>query len=141
MTQHYLTEVATADARWSEEAQWAIAGQWDLDEAAQSSAEELRAAVLHGHLALSELRAGVAWVNALDKEAGERYGFDLRHGAQLHERTARRLMHLAGRQALRSLASRRQRDQLFATTHTRARVVIGMGSLETHDIRNQDLVQ
>lgn len=104
-----LTEVGLSDVRWAEEACWAVYGDWDLAEVAEEEADQLRRQVLMGAISIDELRAGVTWVNALDKEAVEMYGSDLTQGEQRAERTARRLMHMAGRAALEDLKNNRRR--------------------------------
>lgn len=140
MTESRLAEVALTDVRWEDDARWAIHGDWDLDTIAEEEAEKLRAQVVTGELALEDLRAGVAWANALDREAVAVYGSDLNLGAQQAERTARRLMHIAGRSALKGVRNERLRASAHAAHHTNVRMP-GMGGLETHDMNDSDLVQ
>lgn len=109
MGRNELTEVGLADAHWAEEAAWAIQGGWELTLAAENDALRLRGHVLAGVITLDQLRGGVAWANALDQEAVERYGADLSVGEQQAERVARRMMHLAGRSALNGLKNNRLR--------------------------------
>jgi hypothetical protein len=132
-----LADVASQDERWVYDAEWAAAADWDMNVIAEDEAVRLRRQVLEGQISLSELRAGVVWANALDREACELYGADFRSGAQVAERVARRHMHLAGRLALRDLKSSRLR--IIHTVGIRRRPVVG--ATETHDIRDRNLVQ
>jgi hypothetical protein len=127
-----LVEVGLEDRRWAEDAYWALHGEWDLTEIAQEEASNLQGQVLSGAITIDELRGGVRWANALEKEAVEMYGADLSIGDQIQERVARRLMHLAGATALKGLRSRRLRTIATARVSTERRMP-GMGNLETHD--------
>lgn len=132
-----LIEVGLADKRWNDDALWAVYGAWDLKEVAEEEAEVLRNQVLEGEITVAELRAGVTWANALDRESVEAYGADLNQGGQKAERTARRLMHLAGRSALNSLKSRNARTIRVSQIY----MMLGMAKLETHDMKDRNLVQ
>ena len=99
---------------------------------AQDEAEKLKCQVMSGAITIDELRGGVCWANALEKEAVEMYCADLSIGDQIQERVARRLMHLAGATALKGLRSRRLRTIATARVSTERRMP-GMGNLETHD--------
>ncbi|MFO0970836.1 MAG: hypothetical protein U0520_00585 [Candidatus Saccharimonadales bacterium] len=128
-----LVEVGLEDGRWTaEDAYWALNEGWDLSEMAQDEAEKLKCQVMSGAITIDELRGGVRWANALEKEAVEMYCADLSIGDQIQERVARRLMHLAGATALKGLRSRRLRTIATARVSTQRRMP-GMGNLETHD--------
>ncbi len=131
-----LVEVGLEDGRWTaEDAHWALNGDWDLSEVAQDEAEKLKCQVMSGAITIDELRGGVRWANALDQEAVEIYGSDLGCGEQVAERVARRLMHFAGRSALRSLRNKRLRVLEVAATYSAGRFP-RIGNLEMHDIRD-----
>lgn len=109
MERKFLQEVAVAEYRWAEAAYGIITDNWEMEGVVREEAELIRTQVLRGSVSLDELRAGVAWANALDRESIETYGAGLPEGAQAVERTARRVMHLAGRSALNGLKSRNRR--------------------------------
>ena len=138
MKEGQLIEVALAEVRWADDAQWALYGDWDLSQIAEEEAENLRQQVISGALNINDLRAGVAWANALDREAFEQYGSDLRTGDQVAERTARRLMHLAGRSALNGLRNSRLRTLAQVELGQYSGGMPGMGKLETHDFTVRD---
>lgn len=104
-----LIEVALTDTRWADDARWAIHNDWNLVDIANEEAARLIEGVAQGSLAIGDLRAGVVWANALDREAVELYEADLMAGEQRAERVARRLMHMAGRMALNAVKSRERR--------------------------------
>lgn len=104
-----LNEVGLSNVRLAEDASWALYGGWDLAEIVEVEADRLKYQVRSGEISINELRAGVIWANALDKEAVESHGADLTHGDQRKERTVRRLMHSAGRSALEDLKNKRRR--------------------------------
>lgn len=133
-----LTEVAATDSRYQEEAHGVVFESWDMDCIIEESAQTLRAQLLNGHITVDELRLGVIWANALDKEAVELYGSDFTTGEERVERAARRIMHLAGRGALMDFRNKRVRTTTVAHAHVGK---CGMGVLETHDIRDRNLVQ
>lgn len=134
---NYLIEVAQKDQKWSHDAEWAVAGNWDMNVIAEEEAWRLQQEVIKGEISLKELRLGVVWANALDREAVEVYGSDLKQGEQAVERFARRHMHLAGRLALTRLRNARLRTAHIAHQSTMS----GMGGLGSHDIRDRNLVQ
>lgn len=141
MSDRKLIEVGLADERWSEDAHWAVNNQWNFVEATEQDAELLRDQVLNGEITIQELRQGVVWANALDQEAVEMYGADLTFGEQQQERAARRLMHMAGRNALSGLRNARLRSVAYASRVATNQHFVGMGKFETHDIRDRNLVQ
>jgi len=140
MSDRELIEVGLSDDRWADDARWAVYGQWDLVEIAEEGSRVLREQVLNGAITVQDLRDGVKWANALDREAVELYGSDLTSGGQQQERVARRLMHMTGRAALHNLRNQRLRTVATAT-RTATRQLFGMGKLETHDIDDRNLVQ
>lgn len=109
MEHKLLQEVAVAEYRWAEAAHGIISDNWEIEEVVREEAELIRDQVVKGSVSMDELRGGVTWANALDRESIEKYGAGLPEGAQAVERTARRVMHLAGRSALNSLKNRNRR--------------------------------
>ena len=140
MTKRRLTEIALMDARWEDDARWAVHGNWDLHMIAEEEAAKLRTQIVNRELNLKELRAGVAWANALDRESVEVYGSDLSIGEQKAERAARRLMHIAGRSALDGVRNERLRSLVHVANRSGGQMP-GMGGLETNDRKDTDLVQ
>lgn len=110
MNNEKLVEVCLTDKRWVNDVYGIVNEGWDLVGIAEEEAERLRLQVLYGGITIDELRAGVAWVNALDKESVELYGADVMQGDQRAERIARRLMHLSARSAYKDLKTNRKRQ-------------------------------
>lgn len=90
-----LKEVALEHSDYSLD----IAGL-DIASATTILADTWSQSVLGGNLAPQDLRAGLAWLRALDAEACVMYGSDLGNGAQVAERYARRVLHHAGKLAV-----------------------------------------
>lgn len=109
MSKKTLSEIAMIDDRWKDAAQSIITGHSLIESLVQEEAVALKHRVLESDITMAELRGGVAWANALDYEAVELYGTDLLQGEQYYERTARRVMHLAGRLALNTLKNNHRR--------------------------------
>jgi hypothetical protein len=89
-----LSECATQNCLWRESAEAVMDGA-DFDKEVEYLSERLIYAVHQGAITVRQLRLGISWANALDKEAVQTYGSDL-EGEQQVERTARRIMHHAG---------------------------------------------
>lgn len=100
-----LEEVASTEFRWRESAEGILNDNWEMKSIIADHAEDLQRSFLRGFYNIQELRGGVVWANALDREAVELYGSDLAGGDQLKERVARRIMHHSGRLALSTLSS------------------------------------
>ena len=109
MNNEKLTNVGLTESQWVEDATGVVNDNWDFARIVEEEAARIQRQVLRDLLTVDDLRALVCWANALDKEAVEAYGADLTQGDQQAERTARRMMHLAGRAALESLKSSRKR--------------------------------
>lgn len=90
-----LKEVALEHSDYS----WDIAGL-DFVLATTILADTWSQSVLDDNLAPRDLRAGLAWLRALDAEACVVYGSNLENGAQVAERYARRVLHHAGKLAV-----------------------------------------
>lgn len=140
MKDEQLLEVGLADERWADYARQVISGERTISEAVEEEANGLRYFALNGLLSIADLRQGLMWANNFDREAVEQYGADLNQGKQQEERTARRIMHLATREALDSLKTTTRRTVAQVTLKGLA-MPHGMGRLETHDMRDKDLVQ
>ncbi len=93
-----LADAMILDHRWADAARDVVVWGWDIDDQAQHHSWQLRREVTR-----EELRGGVVWANALDREAFERSGGDLATlGSEDHlEAIARRIAHHAGRFALK----------------------------------------
>lgn len=109
MDNEKLTVIGLTKSQWAEDAIGVVNENWDFARIVEEEAVRIQQQVLRGLLTIDDLRACVCWANALDKEAVEAYGADLTKGDQQAERTARRMMHLAGRTALEGLKSSRKR--------------------------------
>lgn len=96
--------------RWSGAAERVLANQAQMSEEVVEQVECFSRALKLGTLAVDELREGVRWANALDAEAVASYGSDTLTGEAQLERTARRVMHLAGRTALNEANRLKQRQ-------------------------------
>src|SRR5690606_10815646 len=109
-----LIEIASVGTNWGEVAREIVSANWLLHDQVCIEAGRLVGLVLSGSVSTEELRGGVAWACALDKESVAIYGSDITEGSQRLERTARRLMHQSGREALSAVGSRRRREMAFA---------------------------
>lgn len=109
-----VEHVALLEQRWRESAVGVMTDGWDIEEESQYLAKVLVSSVMRGVVTVDELRGGVAWVNALDAEASTRQSADITEGDYRWERTARRLMHQAGRLALDDLKNKRKRTITFS---------------------------
>lgn len=97
---------------WRESARGVITEGWEIEEVSEVLADELASKVTKKELKVDQLRQGVIWANALEEEAQNSYGSDLSSGDYRFERTARRIMHHAGRMALEQVKNRRKRTIL-----------------------------
>jgi hypothetical protein len=118
-----LEEFALSDSRWDEAARGVVDLQWELSEQVEIETELLARNVLSGAVKVGELRGGVLWASALDREAVEVYGSDLAEGAQQYERTARRIMHHSGRMALAALKTSRKLSDARVRLNNTGRVI------------------
>lgn len=94
---------------WRESARGVLTDGWDIKAEVEYFATQLAGEVCRGFVSVEELRGGVSWVNALDKEATERFGSDLSVGDFKFERTTRRIMNHAGRMALEQVNNKSKR--------------------------------
>ncbi len=104
-----LTEVAMEDLKWQESAVGQMSDGWQFASEIESLSQNLIESVIAGRVSIKDLRAGVAWASALDKEGVAIYGVDISVGDQQLERLARRTMHHVGREALKVLKNSRRR--------------------------------
>lgn len=89
-------EQVMRDTEWYEAAKEMRTNEWTIEAQTSYMAEVLIARVLDGVCSVQDLRAGVAWANALDAEAVK-----LGVTTDIHnEALARRLAHHGGRTAL-----------------------------------------
>ncbi len=102
-----LVEAAIQDERWLIAAQLVVDWGWDMNTMVAEEVERLTLQVLDDQITVQQLRQGVAWANELDRESVHIYGSSVLEGDQAHERTARRVMHQAGRCALGELKTSR----------------------------------
>lgn len=103
-----LTHVAMQDARWADAAEGIVLWEWDQKVIVAEEAQILVDAVTSGRISVHELRGGVCWANALDAEALRLYGVNVKEGEERLERTARRVMHHAGKKALKRVGTRQK---------------------------------
>ncbi len=77
--------------------------EWGIDEQAHHHARLLARQIDERRISQDDLRGGVAWANALDREAVERSGGNIATLGQedYFEAVARRIAHHAGRFALK----------------------------------------
>lgn len=107
---HENIEIAVQMQRWEGVAETVMDGKLSLDGCVNEHAYRLKLQVAEGKVSVDELRAGVAFANVLDKESAQQHGADLRTGAECISRTAVRIMHQAGRTALKDLNREKQRQ-------------------------------
>ncbi len=100
METNNLVEIAIRDERWRLAAERVLSGEVELEVVIDAEASATLGEVLGGQLQVEDIRRCVKLANALDHEAVQRYGSDCTTGLQAEERTARRIMHHAGRTAL-----------------------------------------
>lgn len=93
---------------WGESAQAVLTGGEDIKTEIELGSDRLVHDVRLGSLSVGDLRAGVVWANALDAEAVRAHGADIEAGEDTEERTARRIMHLAGRTALEQVKNHKK---------------------------------
>ncbi len=110
-----IEEWSISIEQWRESARGVLTDDWDLQSEVELHADQLVSQVYRGVMTIRQLRAGVIWANALDSEATERQGSDLAQGDFVFERTARRIMHHAGRTALEQVKNQQKRTALTAT--------------------------
>lgn len=98
-----LHDAMVLDGQWRDATQEMLENEWTVDAQAERFGTVLRDHVIRGHLQVRDLRAGVAWVNALDGEATiiARGDISSLGEADFLEATARRIVHGAGKQALK----------------------------------------
>lgn len=103
---------AVRDMLWRESARGVMTDGWEIAEVTDLLATNLVNQVINGRIDLEELRSGVVWASALDAEATQRQSAILDVGDYRFERTARRIMHHAGRTALEQVKTRHKRTIL-----------------------------
>jgi hypothetical protein len=122
---------------WHEATQEMLANGWVLTDQEEHYGNWLLELVLTDRVSVSDLRGGVVWANALDKEVMERSGGDIAalDGRDRLEAVARRIAHHAGRYALDQVKSRRKRNIARVTYSGQSigQQFPGMGRLEGHD--------
>lgn len=107
-TTGHLAELASAHALWREAAEDIVHWGIDMEDVVADEATRLVSAVKSGYVVVDELRQGVAYANALDGEASRLIGSNITIGPERIERTARRVMHHAGRTALKKVNTRQK---------------------------------
>lgn len=129
--QRILTDAMTQTPGWRVAAQEMITWNWELDDHAEYHGRLIVDQLLDGKMTVPELKGGIAWVNALDKEialttAGpiEEFGPDDRL-----EATAVRLAHHAGRFALQEVKSSRYLETLRVRNQISSASMPGMGGI------------
>lgn len=96
-----IEQYASQIERWSAASKRIVKDESKIQEEVERNAVLLGQELGAGVFAMDDLRKGVRWANALDAEAVRLHGSDTSVGdEQQFERTARRVMHLAGRAAL-----------------------------------------
>lgn len=103
---------ASSIDQWQEAATGILTEGWDMESEIELHTQRLVGLVLSNTVSVGELRGGVTWASALDREAVHMYGSDTREGECTYERTARRIMHLAGRGALNQVKNYRKLSTL-----------------------------
>lgn len=100
-----------------------LANDWELEAQAEEYGMSLARQVTQGSLAAGDLRAGVCWANALDREvvALSSTSAETLGQADHLEATARRIAHHAGRYALGKVGSRKRLENTIARARTAAR--------------------
>lgn len=106
---HVLAPWAISHDNWCESARGVITDGWEIDEVSEVLAHDIMNKILRKEISIDQLRQGVVWANALEEEAQICYGSDLTIGDFKFERTARRIMHHAGKLALDQVKNRRRR--------------------------------
>ncbi len=101
-------EIAAQMQYWQEVAETVVRGKLDIEDCIEANTQDLKRQEADGVISVDDLRAGVAFANTLDKDAVEQYGADLSEGAERVERTAWRIMHHAGRTALKEINQAKQ---------------------------------
>ncbi|HUP26432.1 MAG TPA: hypothetical protein VM124_02160 [Candidatus Limnocylindrales bacterium] len=98
-----LTDCMGLEEQWAHAAGEVVTWRWKLDEQAKHHAWLLRLQILDGTMSEGDLRQGVVYANALDREAYEQSGGDIAALGQedYFEAVARRIAHHAGRFALK----------------------------------------
>ncbi len=109
VNQNSIENWAVSSQVWRESARGVMTDGWDTQETIEFLANYLINQVMTTKISLNELRAGVAWASALDAEATEKQSASLNEGDYRFERTARRIMHHAGRTALEKVKNRHKR--------------------------------
>ncbi|HLC91475.1 MAG TPA: hypothetical protein VJC09_00305 [Candidatus Saccharimonadales bacterium] len=107
----------------------------DLEEEAERQGKTLTEKLIAGEVSIADLRRGISWVNALDKEVVETIDSpieELGHQDRL-EATARRLAHSSGKAALHEVRSESNLRQMRLMRHQVNSGMPGMGSPEKHD--------
>lgn len=102
---------------WTRASQQIILGEQDFGYTVQREGQQLADSVVGQELSIRELRGGVAWANAHDREVDQVIGCmdsqNICFEDQL-EAVARRLAHHSGRLALDLVGSNRKRDRYIA---------------------------
>ena len=107
--QKQIENCAVNSQVWRESARGVMTDNWDFQETTEFLADYIVNQVMSSKIGLNDLRAGVVWASALDAEATERQSASLSEGDFKFERTARRIMHHAGRMALDKVKNRHKR--------------------------------
>jgi hypothetical protein len=115
---------------WYVAANEMIAGEWELDDQAEYYGQLFVDQLLAGELSVKELKGGIAWANALDKEIVETTSapIDELEEADRREATARRVAHHAGRFAIHQVKSTRHLERLRVRAQIN-RHMPGMGGI------------
>lgn len=103
-----IEQWASSIEKWSRAAETVITDHIEFDDVVEVHMLAIAKMVCVGELEVNELRQGVIWASALDREAVESVGADINTGPWRHERMARRVMHHAGRTALERVKNERK---------------------------------
>ena len=127
-----LTDAMTQTPGWRVAAQEMITWGWELDDHAEYHGSLMVNQLMTGDLTIPELKGGIAWVNALDKEIAQ-----TTNGGHIEElgpddrleATAVRLAHHAGRFALQEVKSSRYLETLRVRNQVSSASMPGMGGI------------
>lgn len=130
------------DAQWHEAASELLVWGWDIEAQAEHYGEQLLYLVNRKNVGVKELRQGVIWANALDKEAVERSDgmIDSLAGDDRIEAYARRICHHAGKYALGRVKNHRKRLILGARSVRMTNIFHCAGYVQSDRVTGIDVI-